>query len=138
MPLAIFALGQTELALADLPGDVHNTLEHWKRMTVIAILMVVWGTLAYTELPGSRLAGWLVVGPMMVFALQSLLFPGQASAAQFPWAVAAAGWAVLYRLLSKRRFRTLGQSIDSPQQTKLNPTWRMPNISVARTPSTGA
>lgn len=105
VPLVIFAASQARLALADIPGDEHNMLEHWKRMTVFPTLMIAWGLLGSTKLPGVRLTGWLVAMPMAVFGLQSLFFPQQASAVGWPWAIAAVSWAILYLVISERRFR---------------------------------
>jgi hypothetical protein len=88
-PWLFFAIGQAALASASAPGDSHDAMEHWTRMTALGCLAIVYPMVASTDLPGWRLAGWLAATPPIVFGMQSLVFPDQASAATLPWGVLA-------------------------------------------------
>jgi len=107
IPWIVFALSQAKLAQLNLPTDEHAQMEHWTRMAVFAILMIVWGLIGSTDLSGWRLTAWLVAYGSVVYGLQSLFFPHQASAALAAWAITAAGWGVIYLVATERRARTL-------------------------------
>ena len=108
IPCIAFALNQGELSQLNLPGDEHDQMEHWNRMAVFAILTIVWGLIGATNLPGWRLTAWIVAYGSILYGLQSLVFPHQASAAPAGWAIAAAGWGVAYLVTAERRARSAG------------------------------
>jgi hypothetical protein len=60
IPWLVFALGQVQLQRLDILADEHAQMEHWQRMAVFANLMIVWGLLGATDLPGWRLTAWIV------------------------------------------------------------------------------
>jgi hypothetical protein len=105
IPWIMFALSQAELARLDLSTDEHAQLEHWTRMAAFALLMIVWGLIGATDLPGWRITAWTAAYAAVVYGLQSLVFPDQASAAPTSWAIAAAGWGVTYLVAAERRAR---------------------------------
>jgi len=104
-PWVVFAVRQAELAQFNLPTDVHAQMEHWQRMTVFAVLMIVWGLIGSTDLPGWRFTAWTVAYGSIVYGLQSLVFPHQASAAPTLWAIATVGWGIAYLFAAERRAR---------------------------------
>ena len=106
IPCIIFGFSQVELSRLDLPTEVHDQMEHWNRMAVFAILMIVWGLIGATDLSGWRLTAWIVAYGSIVYGLQSLVFPHQASAAPVGWAIAAVGWGATYLFAAERRARS--------------------------------
>ena len=111
IPWIVFALSQAEFARLNLPTDEHAQLEHWIRMAVFAIVMIVWGLIGATDLPGWRLTAWTVAYGSIVYGLQSLVFPSQASAAAVGWAIAALAWGVAYLVAAERRVRAAKTAI---------------------------
>jgi len=107
IPWVVFALSQAEFARLNLPTDAHAQMEHWTRMAVFAVLMIVWGLLGATHLPGWRITAWTVSYGSIIYGLQSLVFPHQVSAAPTVWAIAAAGWGVVYLVATERRARAV-------------------------------
>ena len=113
IPWFVFALSQIELSRLNLPTDVHDHMEHWNRMAVFGILMVVWGLIGSTDLPGWRITAWTVAYGSVVYGLQSLVFPHQASAAPTVWAIAAAVWGVVYLVATERRARFIAHALQT-------------------------
>ena len=111
IPWLVFALGQIELSRLNLPGDAHDQMEHWNRMAVFATLIIVWGLIGSTDLPGWRLTAWIVAYASIIYGLQSLVFPSQASAAAAGWAIAALAWGVAYLVAAERRVRAAKTAI---------------------------
>jgi hypothetical protein len=111
IPWIVFALSQAEFARLNLPTDEHAQLEHWIRMAVFAIVMIVWALIGATDLPGWRLTAWTVAYGSIVYGLQSLVFPSQASAAAAGWAIAALAWGVAYLVAAERRVRAAKTAI---------------------------
>ena len=103
VPWLLFAISQADLAATSAPGDTHDQMQHWTRMAVLGVLVVVWGLIAATDLAGWRISGWIAAFPAVIFGLQSLVFPSQASAAPLPWAAAAVVWGVVYVGATERR-----------------------------------
>jgi len=92
LPWIVFAIGQAHLQQLSVAGDEHARLEHWKRMATFASLIVLWGAISVTDYPGWRITAWFVGLGATIYALQSLLFSGLASAAPLGWAIAAGAW----------------------------------------------
>jgi hypothetical protein len=107
IPWLAFALSQAELQRLNIAADEHAQMEHGQRMAVFASLMIVWGLIGSTNLPGWRLAAWIVAYGAIVYGLQSLVFPVQASAAPAGWAIAAAGWGAAYLVAAEQRRRSI-------------------------------
>ena len=114
IPWIVFALSQVEFSRLNLPGDAHDQMEHWNRMAVFAILMIVWGLIGATDLPGWRITAWLVTYSSVVYGLQSLLFSSQASAAPAGWAFAAVVWGSAYLIMAERRARSQPERGEAP------------------------
>lgn len=91
-----FAYDQTLHQRAGLPGDPHAAMDHWSWMASFGLLMVLWCLVGSMKRPGWRIAAWAAGLGAAAFGLQSLLFPGQASAAGVLPASAAILWAVAY------------------------------------------
>ncbi len=99
-----FAYRQAQLQRLAAPGDVHAEMEHWSRMAVFALLLIVWALIGASDYRGWRLTAWVAGLGSIWYGLQSLLFP-VASAAALPWALAAVGWGVAYIFVAERRAR---------------------------------
>jgi hypothetical protein len=69
--------------------------------------MIVWGLLGSTDLPGWRITAWIVAYGSIVYGLQSLVFPHQASAAPASWAIVTVGWGAVYLVAAERRARAV-------------------------------
>jgi len=97
-----FAYRQARIQRLAIPGDPHTEMEHWNRMAVFALVVIVWALIGSSDRPGWRLTAWIAGLSSMWYGLQSLLFP-TASAATLPWAVAAIGWGIAYIFVAERR-----------------------------------
>ena len=108
-----FAYRQAQLQRFAGPGDPHAAMEHWNRMAVFALLVIVWSLIGAADYRGWRLTAWVAGLSSAWYGLQSLLFPS-ASAASLPWAVAAIGWGIVYIFAAERRARSV--AVDHGQE----------------------
>jgi hypothetical protein len=103
-----FAFRQAQIQRLAIPGDPHTQMEHWNRMAVFGLLLVIWALVGSSDYPGWRLTAWIAGLSSTWYGSQSLLFPS-ASAAPLPWAIAAIGWGIAYIVVSERRARLTQQ-----------------------------
>lgn len=99
-----FAYNQAQLQMLAAPGDAHAEMQHWSRMAVFALLLILWALIGASDYRGWRLTAWVAGLGSIWYGLQSLLFP-VASAAALPWALAAVAWGVAYIFVAERRAR---------------------------------
>ena len=99
-----FAYEQARLQSLATGGDVHAAREHWGRMAVFSILVVVWALLGSSDRPGWRITAWVTGLASAWYGFQSLIFGG-ASAAALPWAIGAIVWGVGFILAAEKRAR---------------------------------
>ena len=101
-----FAYRQAQLQMLAAPGDVHAEMEHWSRMAVFGLLLIVWALIGASDYRGWRLTAWVAGLSSVWYGLQSVLFPS-ASAAALPWALAAVGWGIAYIFVAEQRARSV-------------------------------
>ncbi len=101
-----FAYRQAQLQQLATTGDAHAEMEHWNRMAVFALLVIIWALIGSSDRSGWRLTAWIAGLSSMWYGFQSLLFPA-ASAASLPWALAATGWGIAYIFVAERRARSV-------------------------------
>jgi hypothetical protein len=110
-----FAVRQARLQTFAPAGDPHAAMEHWTRMAVFAIFLVLWSIIGSTDRPGWRLTAWIAGAASIWYGLQSVLFP-VASAATLPWAAAAIGGGAAYIAVAERRARIGQPEVEVPDR----------------------
>lgn len=103
VPWVVFAVGQAGLQQLSVAGDAHAEAGHWGLMAGFAILVLMWGLIGASNLPGRRITGFVAALASLCYGLHSLIFPDGASAAGVGWAIAAIAWGAAYGATTWRR-----------------------------------
>lgn len=101
VPAALYAIRQVQLYRLDPAGD--QDIGHWSIMAGFPVLVAAWALVGATDRPGWRLTAWVTGAAAVVFALQSLLFPGVLSGVPRAGAVAVLAWGVAYLIGAEAR-----------------------------------
>jgi len=103
LPWSVFAVDQIRLQITD--SSTHAELEHWAAAALVAIVIVTFGFIGSTALPGWKLTAWIAAAASVIYGLNSLSFPAPASALSAFWAAAALLWGVAFAVTIVRRGR---------------------------------
>ena len=106
IPGVFFILDHIGIQRLNIADDQHAEFGHWSTMAVLVTLVVLWGLIGSTDLPGRTIATWMSGLAPAAWGLASVFFPNVASALGTGWAIAAIGWGFGYLALAARRARS--------------------------------
>lgn len=111
VPWLGYAVANGMKQFESLATDLHAPEEHWARVALAAILLVVQMFLGASDHGGAILPAWIVSVFSVILGAHSIAFPGSASALAAPFAAAAIAWGIAFAGLASTRRRRLPRSV---------------------------